>query len=313
MGAVAILAIAWPAVAQDRAATVMEEARAALGGARLTRVKALAIEGPFAREMGPRRMQGTVALTLQLPANMYRSEETEMMGGLTLERTAVLAGDKAWEDVQNRGGMGGNVQLFVRDGPPGRELNAEQVEAARLRRLRLELTRYLLMFAGGAGLQATYVAVAEAPDGKADVVEVKGEDGQAVRLFVDQASHLPLMLQYQELRPRMIFNGPGGRRGGGAPDGPPPGGPGGMSGPPPAGGRPDGQRPDPEEIRRRMENMPPPEPVAVTLYLDDYKEVDGVKIPHRLSQSVDGKTVEEWTIEKVKINPDIKADFFQKK
>jgi hypothetical protein len=49
------------------------------------------------------------------------------------------------------------------------------------------------------------------------VVEVKNEAGQAVRLFVDQQSHLPLMLQYMEVRPRFnIMGGPGG-----------PGGPGG--------------------------------------------------------------------------------------
>jgi len=51
----------------------------------------------------------------------------------------------------------------------------------------------------------------------------------------------------------------------------------------------------------------------VTLYLGDYKKVDGVMLPHRLTQAVDGKTVEEWTIEKVKVNPSVKADLFEKK
>ena len=51
----------------------------------------------------------------------------------------------------------------------------------------------------------------------------------------------------------------------------------------------------------------------VSLYLGDYKEVSGVMLPHRLTQAVDGKTVDEWTIEKVKVNPAIKADLFDKK
>jgi hypothetical protein len=66
-------------------------------------------------------------------------------------------------------------------------------------------------------------------------------------------------------------------------------------------------------MRRRIESMPPPAPSNVTLYLADFKKVDGVMLPHRLTQAVDGKTVEEWTIEKARINPNVKADLFEKK
>jgi hypothetical protein len=59
--------------------------------------------------------------------------------------------------------------------------------------------------------------------------------------------------------------------------------------------------------------MPPPQPSNVTLFLGDFKTVDGVMLPHRLTQAIDGKTVEEWTIEKVRVNPSIKADLFEKK
>ena len=62
-----------------------------------------------------------------------------------------------------------------------------------------------------------------------------------------------------------------------------------------------------------MESMPPPTPSAVTLYLGDFKTVDGIMVPHRLTHAVDGKTIEDWTIEKVKVNPPVKADLFEKK
>ena len=62
-----------------------------------------------------------------------------------------------------------------------------------------------------------------------------------------------------------------------------------------------------------MESMPPPAPSQVSLYLGDYKRVDGVMLPHRLSQAIEGKTVEEWTIEKVRVNPAVKSDLFEKK
>jgi hypothetical protein len=325
MCAVAAMAlVAAPVMAQDKAVDVMQKARAALGGARLEQVKALALEGPFAREMGNRQVQGKLELTLQLPGNMHRSEDTEMMGGMSIERVAALSGDTAWEDIQNRGGMGGGMQMVIRQGPPGQELNAEQIEQARVRRLKTEFNRYMLAFLGGAGLQPTFVAVAEAPEGKADVVEVKNEQGQSVRLFIDQATSMPLMLQYQEIRPRIMMGGPGGgpggpggRRGpGSAPGGDAPGAraPGGA-GAPGAPGAPGaaGGAPNPEEIRRRMESMPPPQPSTVTLYLGEFKTVDGVMLPHRLTQAIDGKTVEEWTIEKARVNPTIKADLFEKK
>src|SRR5262245_54982233 len=212
----AVAALSVPVAAQDKAADVMQKARAALGGGKLDQLKTLSLEGPFAREMGNRQMQGKIVLTLQLPGNMHRSEDMDMgMGGMSIERITAIAGDKSWEDVQNRGGMGGGGMQIVMRPPGSQELNAEQLEQARTRRLRYELNRYLLAFAAGGGLQPTYVAVAEAPDGKADVVEVKGENNQSIRFFVDQNTHMPLMLQYQEVRPRVMINGgPGGGPGG---------------------------------------------------------------------------------------------------
>jgi hypothetical protein len=316
-------ALGTPLAAQDnKAAEIMKQAREALGGNKLAQLKALQLEGPFAREMGPRQVQGKIELTLQLPDHMYRSEDTEMMAGMSIERTSVLAGGTAWEDMQNRGGMGGGMQIVMRQGPPGQELNPQQLEEARLRRMRTEFNRYALAFLGGGSLTPTYVAVAEAPEGKADVLEVKNEAGQAVRIFIDQQTHMPLMLQYQEVRPRInMMGGPGGPGGGrGGPGGGPgmrgPGGPPPEGAAPPPGGdgqRPQGERPSPEEMRKRMEAMPPPQPSTVALYLGDYKKVDGVMVPHRLTQAIEGKTVEEWTIEKVKVNPSIKADLFEKK
>ena len=66
-------------------------------------------------------------------------------------------------------------------------------------------------------------------------------------------------------------------------------------------------------MRRRMESMPPPAPSAVQMRFDDYATVDGVKLPKRISLSVDGTPTEEWTVEKIKVNPSIKAELFQKK
>ena len=278
----ALIALTLPVAAQDKAADVMKQTRDTLGGKKLTELKALSLEGPFRREMGPRQVSGTVELTLQLPDKMHRSEDTEMMGGISIERLSVLNGDKTWEDMQNHGGMGGNMQIVLRNGPPGQELNPEQVEQARLRRFRTEFNRYLLAFTGGTGLAPTYVAVAESPEGKADVLEVKNETGQSIRIFIDQQTHMPLMLSWQGPQPRMMFRRPGG--------------------PPP-------NLDDPARDARA--EGPPPQ-ATFEMRFDDYRAVDGVQLPHRISRGMGGTVNEEWTIKRYKLNASFKDNTFTK-
>lgn len=47
-------------------------------------------------------------------------------------------------------------------------------------------------------LTFTYAAVGEAPEGKADILDVAGPAGFAARLLVQQATHLPVMLMWQQ-------------------------------------------------------------------------------------------------------------------
>lgn len=305
-----------PLVAFDQAAEVLQKVRAALGGeAALDQVQAIAAKGVFRRELGLRQAEGTMELTIERPGRMYRSEDMAMPGGASVERIQALDGDASWEDVQNRGaaGDGGGMNMrtqMVFRGPNGEPPNPEQMAAARTRRMKQELDRYLLAFFASSDTPMTYAGVAEAPEGRADVLELKDERGQAARLFVDQVTSMPLMITYSEIRPRMIMTG--GARGPGRPGGPRPPdaapaagtAPGTPVPPPgaPAGPGPDASRP------------PGPPPVStVNLFLADYQEVRGVKLPHRITESVEGKPVMEWTIEKLDVNPKIKAGLFAKK
>jgi hypothetical protein len=302
--------------AQDRVAEVLAAARAALGGDKLAGVTALSAEGPFRRSMGQRDMEGTLALVLMRPDKIRRSEDVGMGGmvnGPTVERISGFNGTEAWDDIQNRGGMGGGMQLRLQGGPggpgggPGGPLTPEQISEQRARRMRMELQRWTIALFADSTQPFTDAGVAESPDGKADVLETTDEAGRVVKLFIDQATHLPLMVQYQEVRPRVMIQGgpggPGGRRGGG-------------------GGGARAERPSEAEMKQRQEEMQqrieemrkqgPPPPSQFAMHLGDYKKVDGVMLPHQIAISIDGQPNEEWTIEKYKVNPSVKPAEFEK-
>jgi hypothetical protein len=291
--------------AQDRVDGVLAAARDALGGDKLTSLEALSAEGPFRRSMGQRDMEGTLTILVVRPDKLRRSEELSMAGmagGPTIERISALNGAEAWDDMQNRGGMGGGMQIMMRgpDGPGGPGvLSPEQIEQARVRRMRTELQRWTVALLLESPQPFTDAGVAESPEGKADILETKDEAGRPVRLFIGQETHLPLMLQYQEVRPRMnVMGGPRGGPGGGRP-----------------GGGPPRERPSEEEMKQRMEELRkqgPPEASPMAMYFTDYRDVDGVMLPHKMSVSVNGQPNEEWTVEKFRVNPNVKPSEFEK-
>ena len=313
-----------PLAAQDRVATVVSAARKALGGEdKLAGLKGLTAEGPFRRSMGGRDMEGTSTVTLVRPDKMKRVDEMQMggmVGGPTIERTSVLAGTTAWDDTNNRGGMGGGMQIVMRgpgEGPGpggGPAPTPEQMNEARVRRMRVQLQRLTAALLADAGTPWVDAGIAESPDGKADILETKEETGRTLRLFIDQGTHLPLMVQYQDPKPMVMINGgpgrgPGGPGGPGAPGAPgAPGtrGPGGPGGPPPM---------SQEDVQKRVAEMQrnPPALGTFEMHLSDYKKVDGIMLPHKIETSLDGEPNEEWTVEKYKVNPNIKADNWEKK
>jgi hypothetical protein len=316
---------------QDRVAGIVSATRKALGGEdKVAALKTLTAEGPFRRVMGGGRdMEGTVALTLERPDRMKRVEEMQMggmVGGPTIERTSVLAGNTAWDDTQNRGGMGGGGMRIMIAGPGDRGpgggpgLTPEQLNEARVRRMKVQLQRLTAALLADVPTPWVDAGVAESPDGKADILETKEESGRSLRLFIDQESHLPLMVQYQDPKPMVMINGgPGGPgRGPGGPGMPPP-----PPGAGPAGDRADVQRGGaagappltPEEIQKRVAEMQsrPPQLGTYEMHLSDYKKVDGVMLPHKIDTSLDGEPNEEWTIEKYKVNPQVKQDTWEKK
>jgi hypothetical protein len=266
--------------AAARAATVLTEARKALGGEdRLRAVKTLHASGEYRRSMADTQMEGELDLMLELPDKLRRDETIGMPGGATMVRTEVLNGTDVWEDSSQRGGMGGHMTMVMR-GPGGREMTPDEIRERRRQARRADLDRYILSWLLTTDAVVTHAGVAEAPDGTADVLEIDPAAGPAMRLFIDQRTRLPLMLTWQGPQPRTIV-----RR---------------VSGGPPHA----------DEPGREAEG-PPPQAVF-ELRFDEHRSVDGIRLPHHMSRAVNGSITEEWTVRNYKVNTSFKNSTFTK-
>ena len=277
----------------SRAEEVMKQARAAMGGEeKLRGVQALSFKGKFRRVMQDREMSGEREFDFQQP-DKFSKTESFLAGGSTTSITSsqILSGAESWST--GRGGM-----IFMRS--DGREPTPEEKDRAAkaaAQRMRAEMARYVLALLAappeGFAVEFTYAGEATADDGSADVVDAKGPDGFAARLFLDKQSHLPLMLSYRAPRPRVFtMTMQGGGKGG---------------------------HKSPEEAAREAQDKmkadaaAKPEEVEMQWRFSDYRQAGGLMLPHRITSGPDGETTDELEIKSYVINPQFKADKFQKK
>jgi hypothetical protein len=66
-------------------------------------------------------------------------------------------------------------------------------------------------------------------------------------------------------------------------------------------------------LEKRKEAEPDTSEVELRWVVSDYRNVNGLNLPHRLSRAIDGQLVEEIEIQKVKVNPSLKSDRFEKR
>lgn len=274
------------AAGDSKAADLLAQARAAIGGDKASKVQALSCAGTVSRLVGDRQISGELTLDLQLPDKMLRTDSISPMGDSALVITEQgLNGETLLRNTRTLNTPPGAI---IRTPPP--PAPGSEAETQALRNSRAELARLaiglLLMSPASLPVDFTYGGEAESPDGKADVIDAKGASSFAAKLFLDKKSHRPLLIAYRGASPRMVVQTQRVARGAPPPEGP---------------GHGDAQAP------------PAPEIVDINLFFDDYKDVDGVQLPHHLSRSVDGQTVEELTCKTMKVNPAFKPDTFAKK
>lgn len=298
-----------PADAGARASSMRAQARAALGGeAALASVNAVSLQGHFHRMPPPpdgggpgeaagprpsrapfaREAEGDLDVEIAVPDKMRVEASVSRTGAPSFTMITGLSGTQAFMGTEGAPGFGRGPRAENDTASPagGRRPSEEERRAALGRRMRSELDRMRLgLFAdAGEGASWTYAGQAESPDGRAEVLDVATASGAKARLFLDAATHLPLMVTYQETLPGRRF-----RR-------------------PPA----DGAQPTPEAAPSPVPSPAAPRTVEGTLFLSDRRAVGGVLLPFRISRAVDGKVVDEWEVTRWRVNPSLKAERFEK-
>jgi hypothetical protein len=296
--------------AQDAAkgAALLAEARKAIGGdEKLAAIKRLQVSGTFLRSTGPDQIiDGDFDVFIELP-DKYRRDEITGFAGANVERTEVLNGTDVWDESSggltpgrgfggggfggggrggggDRGGgggggfRGGGLDRGARNQPRNGGTSQadsgpadERVKEQQRRTRQAEVARLALVWLMTTDGPVAWVGTAQAPEGTADVLEVRSANGVPTRLFLEPTTHMPLMITW--------------------------------SGQPSRGG--DIRR------RGAAAAAPPAQGQAtLELHMGDYKTVNGIKLPHLITRGPEGITQEELKIKSFKINPNLKADTF---
>lgn len=285
MTALSLAGFAAQTTGDTKAAELLSQARTALGGgANLENVQSLSASGSVKRAAGAMQMQGDMTLQFQLPDRMLRTDSLSPDGALTLVSDQGFNGDRLLRATRTFNAPPGAILRTPPPPPAGSDAEVQALRAARADLVRL-VVALLVRAPQNQPLDFTYGGQAEAPDGKADVIDVKGREASAfaAKLFLDASTHRPLMLSYRGVSPRIVVRTQRAERGSAPPSGPP------------------------------TDALPAPEVVDIEMFLDDYRKVGNVFLPHHVTRSVEGEVNEEWTFTAFTVNPTFKPGTFDLK
>src|SRR5438067_6713262 len=167
-----------------KADELLKQARAAVGGeGKLAKVQGLSAAGTLARDMGDRQVTGELTIDLQLPDKMVRTDSMSPMGDATIVMITGINGDTL---LRNSKTLNAGPGMMIRMPPApaaGSDAEAQGIRSARADLARLTLAM-LLTSPATMPLEFTHGGEAESPDGKADVINVKGPGNFAAQLFL---------------------------------------------------------------------------------------------------------------------------------
>jgi hypothetical protein len=292
----------------EAATKILADARGALGGdAKLAAVKSFVATGRTRRVSGENLVPIEFEIDVELPDRYVRKDEIP-----------------AQESAPSSSGFNGESLIQIPPpvappaGPPAAAARAggapamtpqqtlELQRRTRVTTIKQDFVRLTLgMFAASFPsypLTFSHAGQAEAPQGKADVIDVKGAGNFTAKLFVMSDTHLPVMLSWTvPVTPANIVVT--------APGAPKPANlqPGAIviEGPAaPAAGAPkeeqDAYARDVAALRQKT--MASARPIEHRLYYLDYRDNDGLKFPFRVRRAIGADTIEETTFDRFRLN-----------
>jgi len=314
-----------PPATSGEAAAVLTGTRDALGGEkRITAIKTLVASGHTRQLQGDNLVPIEFEISIELPDKYVRTDEIPAResgpnssgfngdgliqlgdvpgpgprrGGPPSAPPAAAgaAGGKpqASEGVAGRpGGPGGDAGRGPAGPPPSPTIPVKQDFA------RLTLGMFATSFSSYP-LSFGHAGQAEAPEGKADVLDVKGGGNFSARFFIDSKTHLPLMLSWTtppNLVPVVAGQKPPANLAPGSVTFETP-----M--PPPDSATPEQKKQfEADALAARKKAMASVRPTENRIYYADYRDVDGLKLPFRIRRAVGATTVEETIFDRYRIN-----------
>lgn len=269
-------------VPETREQAILRQARAAIWGETKTKsLESLALTAN--RRLARRGNEIEMTLEALFPDKFL---QTDIIGfgiglGADVTLTQAINGDQAWSTLKSNL-MPGDSQAWAAIKSGGRDMSAEQSDRQFI--IQAGFTPLLLVWLLATPpllpLEFTYAGQAKIQSSgqTADVLDLNGPHNFAARLFIDQQTHQVLMLTYKINLPNRSA---------------------------------DKQTQRPADAPAQAE--PEVSKVEVRWIASDYRNVNGLTLPHRLTRSTGGQITEEIELQKVKVNPALKPDKFEKK
>jgi hypothetical protein len=307
--------------ASGEAAAVLDAARDALGGEkRITAIRTVVGSGRTRQLQGDNLVPIEFEINIELPDKYVRTDEIPARESGPNSRgfngDGLIQSGNAPGPGPRRGGPpppsapGGGAAGKPAPGdaggraagpPPSPTIPVKQDFA------RLTLGMFATSFSAYP-LSFGHAGQAEAPEGKADVLDVKGGGNFSARFFIDSKTHLPLMLSWTT-PPNFVPVVAGQKPPANLP-------PGSVTFetpmPPPDSATPEQKRQfEADALEARKRAMASTRPIENRIYYADYRDVDGLKLPFRIRRAIGATTVEETLFDRYRINAKVDPRKFE--
>jgi hypothetical protein len=308
-----------PPPSGGEAAAILSASREALGGEkRLSSIKTIVATGRTRQVQGDNLVPIEFEINIELPDKYVRTDEiparesgpnSRGFNGDGLIQSEPSGPQRGRGPDRGGGGAGGARGAEGARGAPGGAAGSPPNPTIPVKQDFARLT--IGMFAASFSsypLTFGYAGQAQAPEGTADVIDIKGDGNFSARLFVDSKTRLPLMLSWTT-PPNLVPVAAGQ---------PPP-----TSMPPgsvvfeipalpPASATPEQKKQFEEDaLAARKKAMASTKPTENRIYYADYRDVDGMKFPFRIRRAVGASTTEETTFDRFRVNPKIDPRKFE--